>query len=71
MYTEKLKYFVNRLMILTILSMIIFSCNKTVTTNTVTTTDTNSNYSNNPLNNDTLTGYPRIKFFTVMDYGNA
>ncbi len=72
MDTKKIKYFLKHLTILSVLSIVVFSCNKSVTSNTTTTTTDNTNTNNNnPLNNDTLTDYPRIKFFTVMDYGSS
>jgi len=69
---KRLIYIINSLIILGTLSVFIIGCNKTVTTNTGTNNNNNNNnYNNNPLNNDTLTGFPRIKFYTVMDYGDT
>ena len=69
-------YFKNNLLyklaILSILVVLITGCNKVVTTNTTdNSNNTNNNNNNNPLNNDTLNDFPRIKFYTVMDYGNT
>jgi len=65
-----LKYLLHRLLPICLLSVLVIGCNKVITTNT-SSDNNNNNNNNNPLNNDTLTGYPRIKFYTVMDYGNA
>ena len=74
MQTNFLKHFIYRLTLISLLAVLILGCNKTVTTNSSNSTDnTNNNNNNNinPLNNDTLTDFPRIKFYTVMDYGNT
>ena len=70
MHTEISKYFLTRVTLLCILAALLVGCNKIVTTNTTTDTNTTNN-NTNPLNNDTLTDFPRIKFYTVMDYGNS
>jgi len=71
MQTKILKYLFNKSALLCLLVVLIAGCNKVVTTNTTTGTNNNNNNNNNPLNNDTLTDFPRIKFYTVMDYGNT
>ena len=66
MQTSFIKYISEPLIAVLLLSLLLMGCNKTVSTATSTTTTPI-----NPLNNDTLTDFPRIKFFTVMDYGDA
>ncbi len=65
------KHLINRILQVCILSLILISCNKVVTTNDGSTNTGGTTTTTNPLNNDTLTDYPRIKFYTVMDYGNT